>query len=499
VAPEAAAPVPVTGPPPAAAGAASQWGRRALPWAVWAVYAWVLWRAVRRHEPWGDETHAWMLARENGYWQLMWEELRYEGSPGLWHTLLWGLSHAGLPVESMQWLGAASAALGVLLLVRLPLPWPLRVLAPFSYFLLYQYGAVARSYTLMAPLVFGIAWVWPRRDARLGGLVVLLALLANVSSHGLLMAGGIFAAHLAGLLAEGRLRERRTLARNALASLALLAVAGFVVLQLRLPPDATFVPPLRTDLRDVDGHALTALTEALGGYHLGTLALLAVSLAWFARRRVLALYLLATLGPLGVMAMKYRSGWHDGVLFLAWLLALAVSFQETPAPAAGPSGGRPREPLRLWVTAAAGAVLALHTWWSWCAWERDLRGPYTGAPAAARYLREHGLHERRLAGAGFWAWAVLPYFDRNIFINHHGGGAPAHWRWARRSSPRDWPEHIAADRPEWVLVGDRHTWLSFSGYVTEAVFPGEMFFKDRVYESASLILLRREDLPPPGR
>jgi len=101
-----------------------------FPFAAWCAGVGAL---LPRHEPWFDETHAWMLARGAGFLELFTERLRYEGTPGLWHALLWPLAHAGLPFETVQILGAICAAAGALLVFWFaPLPWPLRLLAPFD-------------------------------------------------------------------------------------------------------------------------------------------------------------------------------------------------------------------------------------------------------------------------------------------------------------------------------------------------------------------------------
>jgi hypothetical protein len=48
----------------------------------------VLW-TLRYHEKWADEAQAWLIARDLDLRTMWFHELRYEGSPGLWHTLLW--------------------------------------------------------------------------------------------------------------------------------------------------------------------------------------------------------------------------------------------------------------------------------------------------------------------------------------------------------------------------------------------------------------------------
>jgi hypothetical protein len=54
------------------------------------------------HEPWFD-AQAWLIARDATLWDLLAHRVRYEGSPGLWHLLLWFLSRAGMPFTWLGW------------------------------------------------------------------------------------------------------------------------------------------------------------------------------------------------------------------------------------------------------------------------------------------------------------------------------------------------------------------------------------------------------------
>ena len=45
------------------------------------------------HEKWADEAQAWLIARDLSLPRIFFYELRYEGSPGLWHLILWIAQH----------------------------------------------------------------------------------------------------------------------------------------------------------------------------------------------------------------------------------------------------------------------------------------------------------------------------------------------------------------------------------------------------------------------
>src|SRR5438105_1258071 len=141
------------------------------------------------HRPWFDEAQSWLLARDASIPDLFTQRLRYEGSPGLWHLLLLAPARLGLPYRTVSVIGLLAAVTGVVILVRRsPLPWVLTALVPFTYFVLYQYGVVARSYCLLPLLLALLAAGHRGKLDHPWRFAVLLALLANVSLHGLIIA-----------------------------------------------------------------------------------------------------------------------------------------------------------------------------------------------------------------------------------------------------------------------------------------------------------------------
>ncbi len=161
---------------------------------VLAAFATMLAIVGPRHEPWFDEAQAWLIARDATLWDLLAHKVRYEGSPGLWHALLWFLSHAGMP---FSWLWMVSGALACggawIILTRAPFPFWLRTGIVFSYFMAYQYAIVARSYALDLLLIPLIAASFANRLNRPVLYGALLGLLANVNAHSFIVAAALFA------------------------------------------------------------------------------------------------------------------------------------------------------------------------------------------------------------------------------------------------------------------------------------------------------------------
>src|ERR1700677_3445089 len=70
-----------------------------IPIAV-AVYAFIVALTIGHHEPWADEAQSWLLGRDASLAQLWGHFLHYEGTPGLWQTLIHALIRLGLPYSA---------------------------------------------------------------------------------------------------------------------------------------------------------------------------------------------------------------------------------------------------------------------------------------------------------------------------------------------------------------------------------------------------------------
>ena len=246
-------------------------GLAARPWTwieslVLAAYALVVALGLTWHEPWADEAQAWLLARDSGWWHMMLHGIRYEGSPGLWHSLLWVLVRLHVSFAGMHWVSAAVAAAGVWVLLRYsPFPLLLRILLPFGFWLAYQDAVVARSYVLFAVLAFTAAamlrsWMHPGaypKLPRLFGLAAVLGLMANISVHGFVASLGFALVALAVLRRKSRAGVP---ARWALPALVLCAF-WIVAVATTLPTsDQSFIAGRNFEKS-------IARVEAIAGYH----------------------------------------------------------------------------------------------------------------------------------------------------------------------------------------------------------------------------------------
>jgi hypothetical protein len=478
-----------------------------------ALFTALLIAAGGRHQPWFDEAQAWLIARDNTPWSLAVSGVRYEGTPALWHLLLWGVQRLGLPYGGLWLVSGTLAVVGAaIVLYRSPFPLWLRVGLIFSYFFAYQYAVVARSYALDLVLMTALAALFEQRSARPLLYAALLALLANTNAHSFVLSGVL------GLDLLWALRFR-IFAREPLAIMAigLYGAAALAAIAQAWPPqDINFLTKKVGDNPVLRGAVI--LTEAF--IERGDiLSLSPPTLLWRAVGLVLTLLVLTPLGwlcaaanrlPLalgmfgvliGFSAIKYGNNWHAGIVFLSFVFCLWINWsRRTALPPWG----------RRWLMAAVGALLGVQGWYTAAAEVRGLLTPYSGAPAAAQALLAHRRqHPNETLGViGFKGFGVAPYFAQNPFANYEAGAAkPAYYLWRRDQSPIP-----GVSEPQWrqVIGGgyDRLLLSSFNlmgwngparyiadahaaGYCPTALYPGAMTWKTYVLETDDMMIFDR--------
>ncbi len=447
-------------------------------------YAVVVIAVAQRHEPWFDEAQAWLLARDDSLWHLLSSQMRYEGSPPLWHLLLMGPAKLGAPYATITVIAVAIAIAGAYVLVRhSPFPLPLTLGVLFSFVVAYQYAVVARSYVLLPLLLFLLAIAWAGRIRDPWPFVLILGLLASTSTHGLLVAGSVFLVHL---LQVWRPIDKVPLSvpvrrAHLRSGVAFMVLCGLLVLELWPAQDQSLGSGFNLDPMHFLTVAPAVLRNALAGDAFIAFAAVALSAWWFRRTRTLLLWALPTLALLTLAAVKYQNQWHDGIPFLVWVFALWVSLAQGPA---GGWGSRLDSWARSGAYLAMAAVLVVQAGWWWQTVRHDWTYPYSGSRQLAAWLEAQPA-SAELFAIGFHSLAALPYLDRNVYANNNGGGAAyMHWSTSPRLDDDIWSVWLA--EPDIIVwsVRSRRALMdpALPGYERVAVFEGDMYWKNRAIE-----------------
>ena len=471
---------------------------------VFAFYLILLSISVSHHEPWMDEAQAWLLAKDLGLKELIIKYLRYEGSPGLWHLILMIPAKLGWPYATINVISAISSAIGVWIFIRYaPFPPLIKILYPFTFFVFFQYGVVARSYCLIAPILFAIAIIYKEKEKKPYLFIGLLCLLANISAHTFLIAGSIAFVHFLDLIKQWSTLNKKEKTKN-FVSLGIFGIVALIVIYIIMtPPDQIFAGRANWDFQNFcrsTQHMISGSLVASEFNHIpylygsATLAIIVITFTWLDKNKLVLIYLLPLALLCTLFAIKYRNYWHQGVLFLLWIFVLWLSFEKY--------GKQELSRLYKTMVGTIGVVLAVQVYWCIDAMNYDLKYSYSGSYSLAKYLKAKGWDKEKIYISGWRNVSVLPYFENNIFYNLNNGSNHRFWNWSKYNKTSlganvQVIDTIQCERPDVVIFASDHIpsqqKIYIPGYKAVAFFTGYLCWKTGVLEPECYLVFKKKE------
>lgn len=398
-----------------------------------AVFLLVVAIGMWRHEMWGDEWQAWLLARDAGSLPELFRLMRYEGHLPTWHLILVALARFTGSVAAMQVAHAAIATGSVYLIARFaPFSWALKVFVPFGYFFLYEYGVIARHYALAVLALFAFCALFSVRGRHPLAVAAALLLLAITSVYGTILAAAVTGMLLleaaTGPAETPGMRRRRIGARVALVVwLGGVAVALFVALMrpvqaLSGVPGAPALPvlsrwalastvakltPVYLPIPDAlpaqwGAHLISDETRLGLATRFGLALGIVGGAAMLFARTPFVLFLFAA-GTGGVLAFNHLvfGGFirHHGHLFVLFVACLWLAHTH-------PRRWRPPRPLEQWTgletrwaSAFVTGLVAAQLAGAALLYVTDLSRPFSAATQTARFIQESGLGHLPIAAS----------------------------------------------------------------------------------------------------
>ncbi|MBI5506645.1 MAG: hypothetical protein HY899_17800 [Deltaproteobacteria bacterium] len=385
------------------------------------------------HEPWRDEWGPWGIASASEGLRQLWQALPYEGHSRLWYFLVFALERTTGRFEAVQLLSAVLATLSVWVVARFaPFGRWARGLFALGYYPLFEYGSIARPYSIALAAACVAACCFSRARREPLPLAVALAVLAQTTIYGVILAAAFGAAWLADRV-SARLGDRAGATRSWIAAGIIGVSLVAAVAQMVPPSDSKFarrwhthwepsrvvhvvatvargVAPLpRPQAQFWNSHVLDRhlrIKSVVGAAILvGSAALLVGS------PPALVLWIVASAGLLGFEYLKYEGyARHQGHLFLAFLTSawLVVEAQQS---------GRSRTKMAAAWPVTLGLVLTVNAAAGLLAVAIDAALPFSTAAAAAQAIRARGLADLPAVGRrGSTTAAVAAALGRPIAL-----------------------------------------------------------------------------------
>ncbi len=296
---------------------------------------------IINHEPWVDEAQAWLVARDVPNLASLVDQMGYEGSPALWHIILLPFAKSGAPYSSMAVIHFLVMLTAIILFIRNAPFSPLqKFLFVFGYYIFYEYNIIARSYVLTVLILFVIASIYKTRFKRPILYSILLLLLANTNVHSLVFAFLLFAFYVFELRYEGNIR----ISKNHWAGFIITSLGLLIAIYQLLPPADLIsvssqwnldfgVRELGRKLGNPLFNAFSPIPEPLVYEFppkfpgiVGIFFFL-LTLGFFVKkRRPMLMYLLMSIGLLGIFLLKHPGRLrHHGLIFVVFVFSLWVA------------------------------------------------------------------------------------------------------------------------------------------------------------------------------
>ncbi len=159
-----------------------------FPTILYVFYIIILAAGMYHHEMWRDELQAWSIARDSTNFLDLYKNLRYEGTPGLWHLCLFFLSRVTRnPVVMQIFHFLIASVTTALILYKTKLPSILKAFYIVGYFSLFEYGVISRNYALGLLFAVLVAIEMAKNSQNYIKMAVFAVFMGFTSIHGLLL------------------------------------------------------------------------------------------------------------------------------------------------------------------------------------------------------------------------------------------------------------------------------------------------------------------------
>lgn len=139
---------------------------------------------ILNHAMWRDELNPWLIARDSESIVELFQNIKYEGHPGVWYICLSVLNQFTHNPVAMQitHLIIATGAIYIFLNFS-PFTRLQKLLFTFGYLPFYEYLLISRNYAIGVLFVFAFCALYPTRKKNYFSLSLLLFLLANTNAY----------------------------------------------------------------------------------------------------------------------------------------------------------------------------------------------------------------------------------------------------------------------------------------------------------------------------
>jgi len=407
-------------------GTAGMWMKN-FPYLITAIFFILSFVGIIHHEMWRDEYQAWMVVAEAHSIGELFQNLKYEGNPILWHFFLFVISAFTDDPFGMQLFHILISASFIFLINRYaPFPIIQKILLTFGYYTFYEYNIISRGYGLGLLLIVIFCILYENRQKYILIIAAILFLLANSTFFGVILTVCFSGILFLDWLFPGKKSKGQKIPFSRMVLFVIIVFSGVILgyLQIKPEPDNTFLTsyvthydPIR--LRWIFSQLMYAYFSFpdFSSIHfwntnffvpdedkfpvgIAPILFLAWIIAFMRYRLVVFLYIT---GTLILITFYYYTGltWsrYTGHLFLLLIACCWLVYYQKEKPFKNNllnklslAGNRIRVPFLV-------LILSIHFCGGVVAFIMDIKYPFSTSAQAAEYIRNSHLMEYEIIGS----------------------------------------------------------------------------------------------------
>ncbi len=380
------------------------------------------------HEPWADEAQAWLIARDNSFYNIFFENTRYEGHPFVWFYLLkFFNSFNFIPsAEIYKYLFVIPwifSVVGVYLFIfKSPFPTWLKCIFPFTFYIFYQYGVIARNHSIVFPVLAIIACMYEQRFKHPFLYCSLLFIFANINAFCFPVALILAVFYCIDLYIK-KLNNKKNIISVVLLFLCLI----FIAILMQKPENCIFPADMSFSLNKFKAGCYVVSSIFYNKFFipnilLESIGIISMVILYLFIYKIYCNTFYKSLLFIGInfptyllFFCLYSQYWHYGyiyayLIFSCWLIAdkeTNINFQ--------------LQKKQFLFPIAIGIIIVMlffnirNTYY---AVKYDVSQPYCASKEVAEFIKKYNLTKYPINAYCFRTVSINPYFEKNIFHNY---------------------------------------------------------------------------------
>lgn len=349
------------------------------------------------HEHWADEAQSWLIARDNSVIEIL-NYTKYEGTPCLWFIIVKLFINIGFTYEQFYLIPIIFSTIGIFIfLFKFELPWYIKILFPFSFFIFFQNTIVARSYCLVLLSIEMLFLLYKNRFETPIKFWVALTFFMSISLHTYIVAGSIYAIYLYDFLKNRKYfsKNKKKICKVAI----ILIFLTFLVNLIIIFPDENI--GFGGDGGSRFDYIIGEATISSNSIVLNVISI--VSLTYFLLRynslgniiKIITIFF----PIIAFLTVVHCQLWHIGIIFelIFFMLLKDVNKKE----------------MKIFIL----LILIINNYWNVKTIIYDYNNLYSSAEEVADFIKTIDYENKEIYGLKYMPTSIQPYFDKNIYIN----------------------------------------------------------------------------------